>query len=345
MSDSTRVPFTGNASTPALYFQWLKQLSENQTIQQRDEHAPFLSVLMRTQGKRGEMLKEALLSLEAQSDQDFEIILIIHRAKEEDKEATLSLLEALSPALTGKLTHRFLDTGTRAAPLNLALSLAKGDYIAMLDDDDVVFEDWVENFHTGAKETDGKVIRCYGMMQFWSLESSPSGKKILQSIDAPRPTYCAPFDLKAHFEDNHTPISCIAIPRACHSIFGVSFDEYLTTAEDWDFLMRCILLCGVHDTKKITFLYRMWQTGDTSHKLHSESEWLSNRAYIMEKLKTLPYVTCAAGQWPLRSEESAEENICLKPSFWRHLRDLIRTHGLLKLPFLVIRKIFYRLFG
>ena len=39
---------------------------------------PFLTVLVRTQGKRIEPLRDALLCLAAQSDQDFEVIVLDH---------------------------------------------------------------------------------------------------------------------------------------------------------------------------------------------------------------------------------------------------------------------------
>ena len=117
--------------------------------------APFLSILMRTQGKRYEALKEALLSLAAQSDGDFEVIVILHRAQKADRQGTQALLEALSPEMKRRLTWRALETGTRSSPLNLALSLARGEYVAMLDDDDIVFENWVENFHRGAQKHPG----------------------------------------------------------------------------------------------------------------------------------------------------------------------------------------------
>ena len=342
MATYDHIPLTGNASVPAQYLAWLGELAKNQSNEQAD--APFLSVLMRTQGKRDEMLKEALLSLEAQSDRDFEVILVIHRATDADKNRTLALLDSLSPLFKSQLTYRFLDTGTRSAPLNLALSVARGRYIAMLDDDDVVFENWVENFRKSAEAHDGMAIRCYGMTQFWTADTASDGHVSLQSAFAPQPTYCEPFDLQKHFTENYTPISCVALPRACHSVFGISFDETLTTAEDWDFLMRCVLICGVHDTKEITFLYRLWQNAESSHTLHQEKEWLANRAYIMNKLNQIPYITSNAGKWPPTPAEEADEPV-LKLTFWQKLQKLYRTHGPLRFPFVVIRKIFFRLFG
>lgn len=305
--------------------------------------APFLSVLMRTQGKRYEALKEALLSLEAQSDGDFEVLLILHRAKEEDKQTTLALLESLSPSFRRRLTWRALETGTRSAPLNLALSLAQGQYITMLDDDDVVFEHWVEAFHHGAEKHPGAVIRCYGMTQYWN--ANPVGDALwLQAAEAPEPTYCAPFDLQKQLTDNYTPISCMAVPRACYSELGIAFDESLTTAEDWDFMMRCALSCGLYDNGRIAFLYRLWRNAETSHTLHQNDEWLKNRETILKKMEESHRLAMEKGTWHYYGEDAVATAIP-KRSFGKRLRNAIRTHGLLGFPIVVIRKIWYRLFG
>ncbi|MBQ8432687.1 MAG: glycosyltransferase family 2 protein [Clostridia bacterium] len=344
METPATIPFTGAESAPALYIRWLSEHSQTHRGQPEDPDAPFLSVLMRTQGKRKETLMEALLSLEAQSDSDFEVILVIHRPTESDKEETKRLLGQLSPFMRARVRHFVLETGTRSAPLNLALSHARGRYIAMLDDDDVVFENWIEAFHEAAREKDGMAIRCYGMTQFWTVHENKKGPKVLQSSAAPQPAYCQPFDLGKHFSDNYTPISCVALPRACYSVFGIEFDETLTTAEDWDFLMRSMLLCGVHDTKKITFLYRLWQNTETSHTLHRESEWLRNRKYIMDKLDTIPYVTTNAERRALESGE-AKEDAVLKLTFGQKLQRIYRTYGPWRFPFIVLRKALHRLFG
>ena len=42
---------------------------------------PFLSVVMRTQGKRLESFKDALLCLASQTDQDFEVVVVEHAKK------------------------------------------------------------------------------------------------------------------------------------------------------------------------------------------------------------------------------------------------------------------------
>lgn len=343
MSTQYEIPTTGSASAPTLYLAWLHEQIGKRTPMPADPDAPFLSVLMRTQGKRDEALKEALLSLQAQSDRDFEVLLVLHKTAKEDRERTLQLVSSLVPELRERIHCHTLDTGTRSSPLNLALSLARGRYIAMLDDDDVVLEDWVENFHKGADEHDGMTIRCYGMTQFWTVDQMADGSTRLCSVTAPQPTYCEPFDMQAHLRDNHTPISCLAIPRTCHSLFGICFDEVLTTAEDWDFLMHCAMLCGVFDTGRITFLYRLWQNVESSRTLHREEEWLKNRSYILEKLAKIPYVTAPCGAWPIT--RTGEEPAVLRLSLWDKLKKLYHTHGPLRFPFVLIRKVLHRLFG
>lgn len=346
MIESINLLTTGSDSASAQYARWLEQLTKERMlpVEQSLSKSPFLSVLMRTQGKRYEPLKEALLALESQTDDDFEIILIMHRAKDEDKKTTYELIDSLSPAFRSRLTVQALETGTRSSPLNLALSLARGQYITMLDDDDLVFEDWIENFHKGALEHNGRAIRCYAMTQYWKSNQGHDSHVELQATATPEPTYCEPFDLQKQLLDNYTPISCLAVPRSCYSVFGISFDETLTTAEDWDFLMHCALLCGVHDTKEITFLYRLWQNAETSHTVHRNDEWLKNREYILKRLHAIPYITTGYGKWPL--SEGEENETCIPGrSFRSRLKRAIHKYGIWRFPFVAIRKVFYRLFG
>ena len=80
---------------------------------------PFLSVIIRTQGKRFEALKEALLCLEAQTDDRFEVHLILHKATDEGKAATKrqSLQpQRARPSATHKSRSIFDNTHPLRAP-------------------------------------------------------------------------------------------------------------------------------------------------------------------------------------------------------------------------------------
>jgi hypothetical protein len=271
-------------------------------LNQKD--SPFLSVIIRTQGKRFEALKEALLCLEVQTNDQFEVQLILHKATEEGKDLIRRLLAEQSPALREKIHVTELDTGTRTTPLNLGASLAKGTYFAMLDDDDLLFDNWVEDFFKGATEHPGKVIRCYGVTQAWRMEKNKGGEEYPSACGTIINAYCRPYDLVDHLDENYTPISCVAIPTACHQVCGVQFDESLTTAEDWDFITRCVMTLGIHDTEHIAFLYRLWSNAESSRTLHAEEEWDNNRKKIYEKLDRIPVVMDRRSLLRMKSKHS-----------------------------------------
>ncbi len=279
-------------SLPYRYIEYLQSLlKKEQEERASDSHAPFLSVILRTQGKRPKMLTEALQSLEKQTDQSFEILLILHNANSDGTRTVHEIVEGLDPDFRKKIEIQTLVGGTRTAPLNLGASLAKGHFFAMLDDDDLVYDNWVEVYHTAAQKHPCRVLRAYAHTQAWKATATADGTTLLSPVSDPQSSYCEPFDLVAHLKDNRTPISCVAIPTFCHRKLGILFDEALTTTEDWDYIMRCVLTVGVYDTECITFLYRQWESGETSRTLHEKEEWDANRRVILQKLNAIPILT------------------------------------------------------
>ena len=97
---------------------------------------PFLSVITRTQGRRPHTLMETLANLAAQTDQDFELLLMAHRVDSAGQASLQAALAALPE--TARFRRRLISVhgGTRTAPLNAGLDAAAGTYAAVLDDDD-----------------------------------------------------------------------------------------------------------------------------------------------------------------------------------------------------------------
>ncbi len=252
---------------------------------------PFISILIRTQGKRFEALKETFLCLEAQTDDRFKIILLVHKADAQGRECVQRLLSLQSPDFAKKIHTEYIDEGTRTRPLNIGASLVDTPYFAMLDDDDVVFNNWIEEFGKSAQQFPNQVIRSYGCTQSWKVLAATDSDTLLCSEGPIVNQYCSLFDLVAQLETNYTPISCVAIPTSCYSELEIHFDESLTTTEDWDFIMRCVFAVGIVDTEKITFLYRLWSNAETSHTLHNDDEWMKNYYAIVEKFNKLPIHT------------------------------------------------------
>lgn len=247
------------------------------------ESAPFLSVVVRTMGTRNSTLLESLCCLAAQTDLDFEILIVVHNeSKVDDVRRLVDLFE-------GNVSQRVriagCDGGTRSRPANLGLKMARGDYIVFLDDDDLVTADWVEVIKRGAADRPGMVIRS------WSAEQERAwadpGELAEHIATGPlKFTYATPFDLVRHIRQNETPFHCFAFPRSLVEL-GFAFNESLTVCEDWHFLLRAAAVCGVHDTRKVTAIYNRWSGKASAHAV-SPDEWTTMRSFIHVELDEAP---------------------------------------------------------
>ncbi len=249
------------------------------------EENVFLSVVMRTQGRRPQALREALLCLVAQSDQDFEVVLVAHKPDEQQKKCIKEILDELDSKFRKKVRYYLLSMGKRSMPLNIGFAHARGEYIAIFDDDDIVFEDWVKEYHKAAMKAPGSVLHAFTLAQKWDALKMPSGENGLRAINAPSSLYCVPFDMISQLKENKCPPVGLAFPRVAFSEYGFHFDEELTTTEDWDFLMRVAMVFGVTDICTPTAMYRLWQNVENSSTVHPQMEWEKNYEIIQQKFQ------------------------------------------------------------
>jgi hypothetical protein len=98
------------------------------------------------------------------------------------------------------------------------------------------------------------------------------------------------FDLVHHLWGNETPICTFAVPRRLIETFGLRFDEQLPVLEDWDFLMRCVAFASVRDTRKVTSVYQMWRSGESSASLHDIGLWQATQRVLQDRTNQRPLV-------------------------------------------------------
>ncbi|WP_107705072.1 glycosyltransferase family 2 protein [Nocardioides allogilvus] len=243
----------------------------------------FLTVVMRTQGRRIPCLAESLGSLAEQTDRDFEVVLVRHRAASTVTAPVDAVVAAQPEWLRAKIRVLDLDTGARGAPLNLGFEAARGSYIVILDDDDVVLPAWVATFRQLHDELPGRALRAVALRQ--DVEPmTKDGQTGAAPVGEPYAHWPAQFHLLDHLLMNNTPPMTIAFPRAVFHDLGERFDEELDTTEDWDFLLRAVTLVGVAETTTVTALYRWWLADQSSHHLHDDAHWARNHDLVQRRL-------------------------------------------------------------
>jgi glycosyltransferase involved in cell wall biosynthesis len=246
---------------------------------------PFLAVVVRTQGRRPAALGEALASLGAQDDVDFEVIVVGHRPGG----ASVDELRHEVGAQLGSTPCRVVavTSGGRGAPLNAGLDAANSRYVAFLDDDDLALPSWVGAFRQGAEVCPGRVVRTVTLEQ--PCESRPDEDSPGAPLGPPVAPYARTFDHLQHLHHNETPICAVAFPLDELRAAGLRFDETLPVLEDWDLLLRAASRLGVVSIDEETAIYRKVGRGG-SRRLHDDEIWDSTRELVLSRLDAEPLV-------------------------------------------------------
>ncbi|XYQ85143.1 glycosyltransferase [Pseudomonas syringae] len=249
---------------------------------------PFLSVVTRTQGRRLDTLRDVLLCLSAQTCEDFEVIVVGHKLPADKKLLVERVIEDCFEGFRGQVRLLSVDKGNRTEPLNAGFGDAKGQYIAILDDDDIVLANWVEAFKAMAVKYPGRVLRSSTVAQKWEPVQPLHSTGTVRAVGGMEKRYPSHFDYFNHLIENATPPVSLAFPADCFHHLGIKFDASLSTTEDWDFFMRTASVCGVGSSAEITSIYRQWHTGESSYTIHSSTEWMANHHVIWRKLDQFP---------------------------------------------------------
>jgi SAM-dependent methyltransferase len=215
---------------------------------------PFLSVLTRTEGTRPSMLAEALTCLAAQTLEDLEVIVLVHGDDPGALESSGAVVSSFEEGFASRVRVEQVRGGSRAAPLNAGLALARGRYVAFLDEGDLVTADWAERFAEGAARAPGKLVRsvCFARhVRRRAREEEAMGASAV-TLTRPLGEFGERFDAISSLAMDTTPISSFAVPRALLTELHFRFDEQLAVCAEWDFLIRAALVVGVEDTGRAT---------------------------------------------------------------------------------------------
>jgi len=210
---------------------------------------PLVSVIVPTYN-RPDMLTETLESILNQSYQNYEIIVVNDGGV--DVEGIITRLNT-----RGNITYvRHNMNKGLAASRNTGIRLAKGKYLAYLDDDDVFYPNHIETLVKLLEESDYKVAYT----DAHRAHQVPDGDSYkIVSRDIP---YSVDFSKDLLLVCNISPVNCFMHERECIEKVGL-FDETLTTHEDWDFWIRLSRMYDFKHIKKVTTEFRDRRDGST----------------------------------------------------------------------------------
>ena len=183
---------------------------------------PFFSIIVSTH-RRAAFLGRALRSLQAQTFRDFEV-LVCADAIDADTGAVAAAM--LSEGDT------FLKHGRGRGPAtsrNIGLQLARGDWVAFLDDDDMFRPHHLEVMHSFAAHTNAHALYsdCEMVVEDRSKPTDPpSSVSSLSLSNVP---------VASLFIKNFIPNNALVFRRSL--LEGITVDAHLSSLEDWDFLL------------------------------------------------------------------------------------------------------------
>ncbi len=238
-----------------------------------DTSAPLVSVIVPTYN-RLQTLHETLVSLEQQVFRDFEVI-VVNDAGEDIS----AVIDGFGRSLSIQWLRHEDNRGLPAAR-NTGLRVARGMYIAYLDDDDIYYPHHIETLVRAAKLSGSKVVYSNAVhAQFRTEEWG----KVIVSKDVP---YAFDFSRDRFLYENYTPVLCMMHERACLDEVGAFDESFRKALEDWDLWVR---LSQRYDFVHVNIVTCEFRTCVDPARLASldRSGFAENSRRIFEKYRNL----------------------------------------------------------
>lgn len=219
---------------------------------------PTALCIIRTQGKRMELLISAIESVRAQSIAMTPCI-VVHGDVETRDFVERNLPDAIKNGLGGSLVViSATEPGKRRGyPCNVGLQYLKEhaseyDFLCFLDDDDHLLPQFGSQLATTVKMSNADF--AYGMTN----ALPPVGDPFIQHNLLPAVTL---------FVGNFLPINSYLLKTEIVVNFDLKFNENVDYLEDWDFLMQ-VMACGAKGVPlfEVVSEYRLIGDGNTNNK-------------------------------------------------------------------------------
>lgn len=230
---------------------------------------------------RADYLAEAIASVEAQTDADWEHLIYNNAPR---CERTLAVLRAAKARNPGKLFYASGSYGPdRPAPYwNVLLGLARGKYVTVLDDDNAKHPEYLAQTTAPLDADDGLDAVTCG----WTYVDA-EGRETGEDHRNQRTS------LALLFRDNTIDTSALTFRASVVDRIG-PFPDDLSTNEDWHFAVRLVRSCSVKHLPSALLRYRRHAGSRSQRAVALGAHW--NWARIRSELFTPEEVRAYADQ-------------------------------------------------
>jgi GT2 family glycosyltransferase len=255
---------------------------------------PLVSILIRT-CNRPAWLRQALESVAAQTYRPLEVVVV------EDGPPNA---ESVVMEFAERIPIRYQSTGERvgrAQAGNLALTLAQGDYLNFLDDDDLLFADHVEVLVEAARA--GNFRAAYSLA--WETHTDVVDVEAARYREVMHLTrHRQPFNRVVLWHHNYLPIQVVLFERSLFQQYG-GFDPQLDQLEDWNLWTRYALADDFAFVPKTTSKYRVPANSKQSAARQSQLDaayQIVKAKQAQMRIETTPFAVSAMVEDYLRNE-------------------------------------------
>lgn len=214
---------------------------------------PLVSVCI-SHFSRPHLLRMAIASVEAQTYPNFQVVLFDDASPDAATKAYLDAIEPRFRERGWKIIRNGTEVWTGAAR-NLAVSHADGEYVLLMDDDNVARPEEVATFVTAALATGADVLTCQ-QQPFVGTGAPPEGRAELPIGWMA----LGPHLSQAVFQNCLGDLNMMVRRSVWEALGGFTTDLY--GCEDWEFLVKAILE-GYHleVVPEMLFCYRHSDAG------------------------------------------------------------------------------------
>lgn len=234
---------------------------------------PLVSVLVPTYNRRW-LLPRTLDSILSQSYENIEIILV-----NDAGEDVSDIVEHFNKDKKIKYfqNEKNLDL---AGSRNVALKNSTGDYICLLDDDDIFLKYAIEFRMDMMKKLNADIVYTRALQDIWDKKDDMSYVSVHRQL-----YWDSPFDRDLILVQNIAPCCCPLFSRKSWEKVGHYFDEELTTSEDWAFWVELSRQTDFHELKLVDCECSFRR--DNSQMTGTRSGFLDHLPYLYKKWR--PY--------------------------------------------------------